>query len=76
MFFVRALVAGGLTSTVWASVHNLFVGNLNAPESLNSLEYDDETNGFRKVQTFAADGPHAWIQFDVSVSVDSLASDG
>jgi hypothetical protein len=58
---------GILALTVSGAIHNLFVGNLIPPASIHALEFNDETNSFKIVQTHKADSSHAWIAFDVSL---------
>jgi hypothetical protein len=61
---------------VYGAVHNLFVGNLFTPAAIYALEFDDETNDFRIVKNYTADAAHAWITFDVSVTLERLSPTG
>ncbi len=49
----------------FAALHSLFAGNLTLQLPIHLLEFNDEANTLRKIQTFAADAPHGWIQLDV-----------
>ena len=65
MHAMMRLILCSFPATALAAIHNLFAGNLYAPASIHLLEFNDETNMLTKVQTFAADAPHGWIQLDV-----------
>lgn len=57
------LLAATFASHAFAAKHHLFVGNLVAPTSLHSLEFDDETLDFTLTKTMKADAAHSWITF-------------
>jgi hypothetical protein len=63
---VLILIVGTFLPTAFGAVHNLFVGNLNAPANIHSLAFDDETNSFKIVKKMSADAQHAWIALSVS----------
>lgn len=58
-----------LARVVSGTKHHLYVGNLSPPASLHVLEFDNESLEFRVTNTTAADAPHAWITFNVSVEL-------
>ena len=60
-----SVLAVGLSTSVLAAKHRMFVGNLDSPYSIHALEFDDETLSFVKTSTIKAVAAHSWIAFNV-----------
>jgi hypothetical protein len=56
-----------LVAHVSATVHRLVSANRFDSPALHSIEFDDESNELRLVNTTTAEVPHVWISFSVGI---------